>query len=248
MFTTVHLPEVSSTNDYAKELIETRSPVFVSALHQTAGRGRKGRSWEGGYGQNAYCSIGVSHPEPLSLEDAASYMGRGALIILHALREKAPSQTFRLKYPNDVQAKTGRGWAKIAGTLVEHEYVGGDCVRSVIGMGVNVLQQEFPETIAQLCTSLFLLGNRTELVGFIDCLLQHAERVMQLPWKSVHDEWTSELNLKGRRITHLDDGMVYEVIGVRDDGRIQAKEVDTQTERILSDGDTIRYDDRDQQR
>ena len=187
-FTEVHLTDVSSTNDYAKELLRSQRNVFVTAQHQSLGRGRNGRTWIGDFGLNAYCSVGVNHGKGLENEDASSYMGRGALSVLHSLRAIAPSQKFKLKYPNDVQAWTDEGWAKIAGTLVEHEYRGDVCKSTVVGMGVNVGQRLFPDTIDQVCTSLFLLGEESPVSTFIEQLRKEVGRYFRMSWQEVHKE------------------------------------------------------------
>jgi biotin-(acetyl-CoA carboxylase) ligase len=60
-----HLPRVTSTNDYARELLRTYPYVLVSAQHQTAGRGRKGRAWIGDHGANIYGMPTRSHRKTL---------------------------------------------------------------------------------------------------------------------------------------------------------------------------------------
>jgi BirA family biotin operon repressor/biotin-[acetyl-CoA-carboxylase] ligase len=153
-----HLPVVTSTNDYAKELLSTYPYVLVSALHQTAGRGRKSREWIGDYGSNVYMSIATKHSHSLSTEDLSSYMWRGALAVVGALRKASSDVSFRIKYPNDIQANVDGQWSKISGILIEHEFHGSVCVNTVVGIGVNVDQTVFPENIGQLCTSLKCLG------------------------------------------------------------------------------------------
>jgi len=240
----LHLPDVTSTNDYAKELLRTHPAVFVTALHQTAGRGRNGKDWLGDYGLNAYCSVGLAHGGPVSVDEAASYMGRGALSVINALRAVAPSQTFRLKYPNDVQGWTGGQWAKIAGTLVEHEYMGDRCTSTVIGMGVNIGQKTFPENIAQPSTSLFLLGSDISLGTFMDILKGAIERYLEIPWRNVHDEWCGELDLEGMEVRVVGAEGRWKVRQVLADGRLEVQHTHTHTTRVLTDGDSIRYDDR----
>ena len=243
-----HLASVTSTNDYAKELLRSHAAVFVTALHQTRGRGRNGREWLGDYGLNAYCSIGIRHEARISTEEASSYMGLGALVILHTLRAIAPFNPYRLKYPNDVQALTAEGWAKIGGTLVEHEFQGDRCVTTVIGMGVNVGQKVFPQTIDQAVTSLFLLGRDIALSSFIVCLRDIALRYLEMPWRIVHDEWKQELKLDGMEVRIIGSDDKWSVRNVLMDGRLEVYNSVTNTTRVLTDGESVRYEDRAEQR
>ena len=241
-----HLPSVTSTNDYAKELLESYPYVFVSALHQTAGRGRNGRAWFGEAGQNAYVSVGIRHSHDPLIEDLAAFMARASLAVLAVLRERAPGALFRLKYPNDVQARTGEGWAKIGGALIEHQFQGDRCVSTVAGMGVNIMQEQFPETIDQPCTSLTLLGHPVDVSEFIQALKQKVSDIRTLPWTEIHRQWVEELDIIGKtvRLSGSDDQWI--VTDILQDGRLTARNTSTNHQRTITDGDSVRYEDRDQ--
>ncbi len=241
--TEFHLPIVSSTNDYARELLPTYPYVFVSAQHQTAGRGRKGRVWEGGYGQNVYCSLGMQHSTMLQVEELSAFMARGALAILHSLRKLAPRILFRLKYPNDIQANVEGEWRKIAGVLVEHEFQADRCITTVIGMGINVSQQTFPDTITAACTSLQLLGIGVEVSVVLDHLREQIADLRSKDWQQVHAEWILELDIVGKEVELAGEEGAWMIVRVLSDGRLVARKQQFSTERIISDGDTVRYHD-----
>ena len=238
-----HLPTVSSTNDYAQELLETYPYVFVTALHQTAGRGRKGRVWHGDAGMNAYVSIGQVHQQGVITEELASYMPRASLAMIETLRQFAPEHTFRIKYPNDVQVLVKESWSKIGGAIVEHQWQGNKCLSTVVGMGVNIQQTEFPETINQDCTSLSLLGYHTDVTEFIQALKRSVSDIRTLPWPDVHRKWVHELDILGKSIAISGSTDSWIVTKILDDGRLTARNDSTNHERTISDGDSIRYGD-----
>jgi BirA family biotin operon repressor/biotin-[acetyl-CoA-carboxylase] ligase len=111
---------------------------LVVADEQTAGRGRQGRRWEAPPGSALLASIllrprvaaeGVPLAAGLAVTDALAPLGVGA----------------RLKWPNDVIA----GGGKLAGILVEVEPAAtGPGVAVVLGIGVNLRVEEFPEGVA----------------------------------------------------------------------------------------------------
>jgi BirA family biotin operon repressor/biotin-[acetyl-CoA-carboxylase] ligase len=118
------LAEVDSTNRVVAVLARAGAPdgLVVVADHQTAGRGRRGRSWEAPPGSSLLASV-LLRPVPPLVTLAA------ALAAADACTEVAGVAT-ELKWPNDVLAA---GDGKLAGILAE---AAGDAV--VVGVGLNV--------------------------------------------------------------------------------------------------------------
>lgn len=150
--------EIDSTNAEAHRCVSqggTSAMVFVSEA-QRAGRGRRGREWASPFGQNIYLTL----VEPFSggaqrLEGLSLLVG---LCLVEAL-EVCGYRGCQLKWPNDVLLE-GR---KLAGILVE---IAGDLTSDctvIIGVGVNVLMQQSPQSIEQPWTSLLLSGQNAEL-------------------------------------------------------------------------------------
>jgi biotin-[acetyl-CoA-carboxylase] ligase BirA-like protein len=239
----VHLPVVSSTNDYAKELLERHPLVCVTAQHQTAGRGRNGNRWEGDFGSNVYLSIGINHVTmagaPLAHQPLL-YMALGALSVVRAIEQIAPAVLLRLKYPNDVQAVYNGVWSKIAGVLVENEYMGMDCVSSVVGIGTNVQQQQFSNTIEQPCTSLHLLGVNTTSTIVAQTIRRFALEFLEYDDVALQQLWQQHLGATQRVLVHGDDD-VYVIYGVRSDGQLVLQHSTTDKQKVVSDGNTLRY-------
>ena len=241
--TELHVQEVTSTNDYAHELLNEYPHVFVSALHQTKGRGRNGKEWHGDFGANIYCSIGIKHEEQRSMEDLASFMARASLATLKTLRRFANGADLRMKYPNDIQWLSDGEWKKISGALVEHEFRGSDCLTTVVGVGINVNQTEFPETIPQPCTSFKLQGIEIDTSNLLVDVKQELLTQFEKPWKDVFVEWKSELDIIGRRVGLVDDPDQWTVVDVQADGQLVVRNERTTNERTVTDGDSVRYND-----
>ncbi len=120
-----------------------RGPLWITALSQTAGRGRRGRNWVSQPG-NLYASLLLTDPAPT---DRAAQLSFVASLAVHdALAGISPGLASRLalKWPNDVLCEG----AKLAGILIEGE--GTKPLSVVIGVGVNVrhhpAETEFPAT------------------------------------------------------------------------------------------------------
>jgi BirA family transcriptional regulator, biotin operon repressor / biotin---[acetyl-CoA-carboxylase] ligase len=117
----LHLRETDSTNERARALAAAGAPhgTLVTALRQSAGRGRQGRTWSDQPGRALLLSVVVRELDPLlSL--------RAGLAVADVA-----GATALVKWPNDVLID-GR---KVAGILVEGRPQEG---WAVIGIGLNV--------------------------------------------------------------------------------------------------------------
>ena len=154
----IHLDEVDSTNEYAKRIAEN-SPegTVVVAKRQTAGKGRKGRSWASPAG-GLWLSIIL---KPGRIDPRLVFVG--ALAVVDTLADFGISSG--IKWPNDVWAD-GR---KIAGILTEgkgSEYV-------ILGIGLNV-NNPVPEELRESAVSMLqLVGREIPLEKVLERLLFH---------------------------------------------------------------------------
>jgi BirA family biotin operon repressor/biotin-[acetyl-CoA-carboxylase] ligase len=156
---------IGSTNDRARELLDEPDGEgrAVVTEQQTAGRGRRGRTWISPPGRNLMLSVAV-RPQ-LAAADAWRLGLAAALAARSACAAMAP---VALKWPNDIVSDDG---AKVGGLLLETT-IGGDRVTSaVIGIGININwpRAEMPPGIAGDATSLSELAgvsiDRAELLS-----------------------------------------------------------------------------------
>lgn len=238
-----HFEKVTSTNDYAKELLQKYSCVFVTADFQTKGRGRNKNQWFGDYGQNVYFSFGIRHPNLKQIEEIAYLQGLGAVATLRALQHLAPEVKFVLKYPNDVYAKCNDGrFRKISGILVEHQFVGEKCVSSVLGIGVNVNQAKFDEQLDDSAVSLKLLGLEKKVEDVVQLLISNIVELMSLFPEEVFQLWVDNLEIVGKDINVITRGIVCKVEGIDSIGRLIAVAKENFERLLIDDGDSIRYE------
>ena len=150
LYRLVCLDTVESTNDEVKRLAEDGAAdewTLVWARAQTAGRGRRGRSWDSPEG-NLYCSLLL---RPACPPGQAAEIGFVAgLAIYDAIGSLVqPGLEAWCKWPNDVLL----GDAKVAGVLLET--LGTDWL--VLGVGINVAH--YPANTDFPATSLWEQGS-----------------------------------------------------------------------------------------
>ena len=243
-----HFSELPSTNDKAKELSHQyaiNEYLAVSADMQTGGRGRNGKVWLGRFGENVYCSLAVRHGATSlkTSSDLASFQVRGALAALQAIRSFLPPllrPNVMLKYPNDVYAfNRERERKKICGVLVEHEFIGAHCAGSIIGIGINVRQQDFPAEIALKASSLLACGIDVSVEDVTDALLREIEYYLEAPSNALFGEWWRELALEGVSVAVSGSESRWIALRLEEDGSLRVRNADSDEERVLTNGDSL---------
>ena len=142
--------------------------VFISNA-QTAGRGQGTNQWHASPGANLTLSM-AAFPDHLAVDRLFALNQLSALAVGETAKHFLPNHLateVRLKWPNDVYV----GKQKIAGILVQNGLRGSAVSWSVIGIGLNVNEKNFPESLQQSATSLALLANQTfdleEVLAFL---------------------------------------------------------------------------------
>ena len=167
--------EVPSTNDIAIEHGKNGGATegtLIIADHQTAGRGRYGRTWQAPPGKCILASVVFRHR--LKQEHVHLPNLIGALSISQGIKEITELHA-QIKHPNDVRIAR----KKVAGVLTELKY---DIQRNpfiVLGFGVNVniSEQDFPDELRQTATSL-QIATETEICRreLLQSILYHLEK------------------------------------------------------------------------
>jgi BirA family transcriptional regulator, biotin operon repressor / biotin---[acetyl-CoA-carboxylase] ligase len=147
----IYLPSCHSTNDIAAELV--RNDMFeegtvVITNEQTKGRGQRGTSWFSQPNQNLTFSV-ILRPDFIPISEQFSISKAIAVGICSYLQSY--TNDVKIKWPNDVYL----GNKKICGVLIENAIQATRTSSSIVGIGVNINQLDFP---GQRTTSLALHG------------------------------------------------------------------------------------------
>jgi BirA family transcriptional regulator, biotin operon repressor / biotin---[acetyl-CoA-carboxylase] ligase len=141
----IELESVDSTNNYAMARIHEGiafDGMVCLARHQWAGKGQRGKSWLDEPGQNLIMSL-VIEPGTLILSQQflfSAAVALGILDLIHTIK----SDNWRIKWPNDIYWND----RKAAGILIESVIKGKSWLFAVIGVGMNLNQESFPEEIS----------------------------------------------------------------------------------------------------
>ncbi len=137
----ITLQTVDSTNNYAAKLIKMSfvpDGTVIMAQNQTEGRGQRSSEWISESGMNLLCSY-ILQPKSLTTEEAFYLSAAAALGAREAIESISNCQTARIKWPNDLILND----KKVGGILIENSVIKGSIKYGIIGIGVNVNQNEF---------------------------------------------------------------------------------------------------------
>jgi BirA family biotin operon repressor/biotin-[acetyl-CoA-carboxylase] ligase len=139
--------EIDSTNAEARRRAEAgeAGPVWITAAVQTAGRGRRGRSWSTQTGNLAATLLMTTDAPPV---EAAQISFVAALAAAELADTCLGPQIARLKWPNDVLVH-GR---KAVGILVESGARADGRLWLAVGVGVNLAHA--PQDVERPATAL----------------------------------------------------------------------------------------------
>jgi BirA family transcriptional regulator, biotin operon repressor / biotin---[acetyl-CoA-carboxylase] ligase len=236
----IFFDSLESTNDYAKALLEKEKPkdfTIIYTLHQTKGRGQRGNNWISGQGLNLTASW-IHYPFNFKIADFFFLNIWVALAVYDALSEILPNHhSIKIKWPNDIYVED----KKIAGILIENTIEKDNIVSSIIGIGLNVNQNEFLSL--EKATSLqiilrkslsidqLLLNLNASLIAKVN-LMKH-RKIM----KDIYQKHLYQLN-ETKRYDSNSGELNGQIIGVTDNGLLM---IESEQSVLKFDLKEIRY-------
>lgn len=194
----IKLDAIGSTNDYIHDLLtkgeDLTEGTVVFAENQSAGRGQRGNKWDSEPGQNLTFSV-VLFPKFLSPSDQFSLSKAISLGIVSYLSEvlSVNMSAIRVKWPNDIYVKD----KKIGGILIENAVSGTKLIHSIIGIGINVNQEEFNPGLPNPSSMKLVAGCGFELNEVLSELCTHLDRryfeLRNCSHQNMHTEYLDKL-------------------------------------------------------
>lgn len=168
----LYFPVTDSTNLRAKQYAEEEESdgLLIIADEQTKGRGRKGKNWNSPSGDNIFMSLLL---KPRIAPKSASMLTIIAALGVMAAIEQVTGLTVKIKWPNDIVVNK----KKVCGILTEMSSELDYIHYVIIGIGINVNIEDFPEEIAEMASSLYLaLGEKVNRSRLICAAMEQIER------------------------------------------------------------------------
>lgn len=239
----VYYDEIDSTNNRAKEAGDNKAPhgtLFVADM-QVAGKGRRGRVWQSPAGSSIYMTI-LLYPEisPLKAPQLTLVM---AIAVAEGIKEVTGLDT-KIKWPNDIVVN-GR---KICGILTEMSTEIDYINHVVIGAGINVNQDDFPEDIRKTASSLKMeLGKQVKRSELIAAIMKSFEKDYEIFVKTedlsgLQELYNSMLVNLDRDVKVLEPGNEYEAhaLGINKTGELIVRTAEGEEKEIYAGEVSVR--------
>lgn len=224
--------ELDSTNRVLLDLARDGAPegVVVVADHQTAGRGRLGRTWLAPPGSSLLVSM-LLRPRDLPTTRLHLVSSAAALAAADACADVADVRA-ELKWPNDLLG----GDRKLAGLLAEA--MPGAVV---VGLGVNVnWPVELPPELRGTAVALnHLAGRDIDREELLIRLLELLDRRLDEGWDAVARDYRARCATVGRRVRvelAVGDVLTGTAVGTTDAGHLVVDAEDG-ARRVIAVGD-----------
>jgi BirA family biotin operon repressor/biotin-[acetyl-CoA-carboxylase] ligase len=224
-------PAIPSTNTHAMAEAEAGAPegmVFI-ADEQTAGRGRGAHAWASPPGSGLYVSVLL---RPRMAPADVLWLSLAAGLAVHDAVKQVTSLEADLRWPNDLLF----GSRKFCGILTELNAEVTRVRHLVIGIGINVHQQQFPDELRRLATSLYMeTGRSWPRQELLAALLQSLDREVKTLISSARDAQKNVLArieqssswVRGKHVYVEDmDGFEGETEGLDSRGFLQIRTAD----------------------
>lgn len=237
-----YLKTVGSTNSYAKKMADQiKNGALVISDEQTGGRGRLGRNWVSPPATGIWMSL-------ILMPDIAPYEASKITQIAAAAVTKALALTtgmeFAIKWPNDILLN-GK---KVCGILTEMSAELNSINYLIVGIGINVNMDVFPDEIKEIATSLRIeSGKQHRRHAIVAEILKQFEALYKdfLTTKSMEKALVicrlkSAVLGKNVRIIKKNQTMEAKAIDISSDGELIIEKSDGQQERIFSGEVSVR--------
>ena len=231
--------ELTSTQDAARALAAqgANEGTIVIAETQAAGRGRIGRGWASPPG-GIYLSIilrpAIKPSEALRFPLIAVVAAAQAIEQLTGLKPQ-------LKWPNDIIVAGRKGGGILTEMSAEMDRVN----YIVIGMGINVNTESFPDEIRGIATSLRAeCGKEVSRVQLVQDILAQLESLYQVfqvsGFAAIRERWKALSNTIGARVSIRGEReqVEGEAIDIDEDGALILRKANGALERVIA-GDVL---------
>ncbi|MEO6132967.1 MAG: biotin--[acetyl-CoA-carboxylase] ligase [Saprospiraceae bacterium] len=211
---------IDSTNKESHRLLASGQNLHgtaILALHQTEGLGQYGRTWSSQPGNHLAVSI-ILQPDNMLLQDLSLLSLKTSIAVVRTIHSVAPSLNPMIKWPNDIYIRS----LKLAGILIENSISSSKVQHSIIGIGMNVNEADFPPDLPNPVSLFILTGKKYEIFNIAKKLRDEVMKVIAEPveeWKPQYDQLIYGLR-KQNDFEWNGNKVKATILGVNDDGKL----------------------------
>ena len=221
------LKVVDSTNEELKRriaVINLERPIVIAAEEQTAGRGRRGRTW---LNSNGAVLMSIAVPLDGIMPECFPLVNHAAAVAVSRVLRELGADT-RIKWPNDILI----GEAKVCGILSDLVFDRKNFPCAIIGIGINANADSMPDGLMYPAVSLKLvLGHEVDVNYLIETIGNRVFSCVQMfkegNARELLNDYAVECSTIGREITVVPctgDEWSGFAVEIADDGRLMVRD------------------------
>ena len=225
-----HFKTLESTNQYLENLLNEGVDIvnnIVVTDFQTSGKGQGKNVWQSENGKNLLFSIALDMSF-LKAENQFLLTQIVSVTMIDVLKKYLPEESLFIKWPNDIYFND----KKIAGILIKNEIKGMMMGTSIIGIGLNVNQTSFDESLPNPISMKMITGKEYNLETLLNdiCFELKTNANSQQPTANnqqpIANSYTDKLYRYNQWASYEHEGAVKEmmIIGYDQFGRLILKE------------------------
>ena len=202
----IKLDAIDSTNSFLKELAQNsviEDYTVAVTKTQTSGRGQMTNSWHSEPFKNLTFSL-FTRFKNLQIEHQP-YLNFAVSIALFEVLESLSVPELTIKWPNDIMS----GKKKICGILIETTFASTRIKNTIIGVGLNVNQEVFPDGLPNAASLKNVLNKEFDLDALLDKLTLKIQSKIELleshQFDSVHQFYLDQLYKKDTPMAFKDE-------------------------------------------
>jgi BirA family biotin operon repressor/biotin-[acetyl-CoA-carboxylase] ligase len=221
----IKLNAIDSTNLYLKQLVaknDCEDYTVVQAEYQHEGRGQMGTTWSSDKGKNLIFSVLINF-KSFKVQDQF-YLSMAISLAMVKVLNSTVKNSLLIKWPNDILAVND----KLAGILIENILGGNGIKKSIIGIGLNVNQLEFPKNIPNVTSLQQLTGhnyNTRELLNkSIEAIKFYVQFVEKKEFKLLKEQYLKYLykfKIPAMFKDTSEQVFLGKIIDIAEDGRLK---------------------------
>jgi BirA family biotin operon repressor/biotin-[acetyl-CoA-carboxylase] ligase len=186
-------------------------PTCFFAIHQTHGRGQRGKNWLTNPGENITMSSAFALSDSVSakLSPFPFLLSAAMALGCYDFIKDCSIPKLTIKWPNDIYS----GDRKAAGILIDNLYKGTSWHWTIVGTGVNINQAAFPENLNKAVSFKMLSGKHFDTVmlgkALFAFLLKRFEQLKHDSSVSIMNEYNALLFQRGKEIRIKKQNIVF---------------------------------------
>ena len=209
----IELHITDSTNNYALKQLHEGLALHGTTYftrEQTAGKGQRGKAWSAARDSSLLVSI-VINPKPLTVAQQF-WLSACAALSVCVFFNNYVGGTARIKWPNDLYWQD----RKAGGILIENIIGQGAWQWAVVGIGININQDSFPETLVNPVSLKQITGRQYDLHDLVNELAtifsDNFNRLITTGFEEIYPSYLSFLYKKTERVRLKIGGRVFETL------------------------------------